>query len=122
MTINYFIGAALIALVAYGGVEAWSLLAGPSIVIDSPTDNAPFPSGVVFVRGRAARAARLSLNGAPLLRDQQGYFSTALALPEGGSVLTFAAADRFGRETRAVRSVFIPASIDQSATTTITNH
>lgn len=108
MATNYLIGAALVALAAYGGLEAWPLIAGPSIVIDSPSDNAPFPSGVVAVRGAAARAARLSLNGAPLLRDRQGNFSTLLAFPEGGSVLTFSAADRFGREITATRSIFVP--------------
>ena len=123
MATNYLIGAVLVALAAYGSMEAWSLLAGPSIVIDSPTDNAPFQSGgVVAVRGKAARAARLSLNGAPLLRDWQGNFSTMLAFPEGGSILTFVAADRFGRETSAARTVFIPATDDQPTTTTTTNH
>lgn len=106
--IKYLIGAVLVALAAYGSVEAWPLVAGPSIVIDSPTDNAPFPSGVVAVRGAAARAARLSLNGAALLRDRQGNFSTALAFPKGVSVLTFAATDRFGRTVTATRSVFVP--------------
>jgi hypothetical protein len=121
MATNYLIGAALVALAAYGSLEAWPLLAGPSIVIDSPADNAPFPGGVVAVRGRAARAARLSLNGAPLLRDRQGAFSTVLAFPEGSSLLTFAAADRFGRETRAARTVFIPATGDQPTATTTNN-
>lgn len=108
MATNYLIGAALVALAAYGSLEAWPLIAGPSIVIDSPADSAPFPSGIVAVRGTAARAARLSLNGAPLLRDRQGNFSTLLAFPKGGSILTFIAADRFGRTVTATRSIFVP--------------
>lgn len=106
--IKYLISAVLVALAAYGSVEAWPLLAGPSILIDSPADNAPFPSGVVTVRGKAPRAARLLLNGAPLLRDRQGNFSTMLAFPAGGSILTFFAADRFGRTVTATRSIFVP--------------
>lgn len=107
--IKYFIGAVLVALAAYGGMEALPLIAGPSIIIDSPADNAAFSSGgVVSIRGRAPRAARLSLNGAPLLRDRQGNFSTVLAFPAGGSVLTFTATDRFGRTVTATRSVFVP--------------
>lgn len=108
MATNYLIGAALVALAAYGSMEAWPLLAGPSIVIYSPTDNAPFPSGVVAVRGVATRATRLSLNGAPLLRDRQDNFSTMLAFPEGGSILTFVVADRFGRTVTVTRSIFVP--------------
>lgn len=107
--IKYFIGAVLVALAAYGGVEAWPLIAGPSIVIDSPADNAAFPpDGVVSIRGRAPRAARLLLNGVPLLRDRHGNFSTVLAFPGGGSVLTFTAADRFGRTVITTRSIFVP--------------
>lgn len=104
------IAVVLLALVAYGGVKAWPLIAGPSIVIDSPAENAIVPGGVVAIRGRAEHASRLSLNGAPLLRDTQGNFSTMLAFPDGGSTLVFSAADRFGRETRAERSVLVPAA------------
>ena len=105
---NYLIVAVLLALVGYGSVEAWPLLEGPSIVIDAPTDNAPFPGGIVAVRGRAPRAARLSLDGAPVLRDQNGNFSSMLTFPRGGSILTFVATDHFGRTVSATRSIFVP--------------
>lgn len=119
---KYLIIVALVALATYGSVEAWPLIAGPSIVIDSPADNSAFPGGVVSIRGRAARAARLSLNGAPLLRDRQGNLSTALALPEGGSWLAFAATDRFGREARVARAVYVPATDARMEQATTTNH
>lgn len=105
---NYLIIAVLLALVGYGTVEALPLLAGPSLVVDSPINNAPFPGGIVAVRGRAPRAARLSLDGAPLLRDQNGNFSSMLTFPRGGSILTFTATDHFGRTVTATRSIFVP--------------
>ena len=105
---NYLIVAVLVALVGYGSVKALPLIAGPSLVIDTPTDNVPFPGGIVAVRGRAARAARLSLDGAPLLRDQNGNFSSILTFPRGGSILTFTATDHFGRAVSITRSIFVP--------------
>lgn len=106
--IRYLIGAVLVVLVGYGLVEAWPLIAGPSLSIASPAQNAPYPGGVVSIRGRAERAATILLNGAPLLHDQNGGFSSTLTFPRGGSILTFAATDRFGRTVTATRNIFVP--------------
>lgn len=105
---KYFISAVLLILVAYGLIEAWPLLNGPVLYINSPTNNAPFPSGIVNVIGRAERASAIVLNGAPLLHDQNGGFSSTLTFPRGGSILTFTATDRFGRTVTETRSIFVP--------------
>ena len=105
---KYLLAIVLCILVGYGLVEAWPLLSGPALVIDAPADMTPFPEGIVSVRGPAARAAELTLNGAPLLHDQDGNFSSTLTFPRGGSILTFVATDRFGRTVTATRSIFVP--------------
>lgn len=105
---RYLIGAILTLILGYGLLEAWPLIAGPSLSIDSPAEQASFPGGIVEVKGNAARAALLTLNGALVLHDQNGDFSSTLAFPTGGSILTFVATDRFGRTVRATRSVFVP--------------
>jgi len=106
--VRYLIGAILVLLAGYGSIEAWPLLWGPALSIASPADNASFPDGIVEVSGRAARSALLTLNGASLLHDQSGTFSSTLTFPRGGSILTFAATDRFGRTVTATRTVFVP--------------
>lgn len=106
--IRYLIGAVLVVLVGYGLVEAWPLIAGPSLSIASPAQNAPYPGGVVSIRGRAERAATILLNGAPLLHDQNGGFSSTMTFPRGGSILTFTATDRFGRTVTATRAIYVP--------------
>jgi len=106
--VKYFIAVVLALLVLYGIAEAWPLIAGPSLTIDSPEDNAAFPGGIVAIKGTAPRASQLSLSGAPLLRDQDGSFSSTLTFPRGGSILTFVATDRFGRTRTATRSIFVP--------------
>lgn len=104
---KYFIGLVLVVLVGYGAIEAWPLIMGPTLSIETPSDNASFPGGIVEVRGRAVRAAELTLDGAPVLHDQDGSFSSTLTFPRGGSILTFVAVDRFGRRVTATRSIFV---------------
>ena|SRR3989344_1993199 len=105
---RYLIGAVLLMFIGYGSVEAWPLVAGPSLSIASPEQNASFPGGIVAIKGRTARTASLTLNGAPVLHDQGGDFSSTLTFPRGGSILTFVATDRFGKTVTATRSIFVP--------------
>lgn len=98
----------LLILAGYGLMEAWPLIGGPSLHIDSPTNNAPFPSGIVVIRGKAVRTAQLTLNGTSLLHEENGDFSSTLTFPRGGSILTFVATDRFGRTVTATRNIFVP--------------
>jgi len=106
--LRYLIAAVLALLVLYGALEAWPLIAGPSLTITSPLENATFPGGIVAVEGRAPRATELSLNGMLLLRDQEGGFSSTLTFPRGGSLLTFVATDRFGKTVTATRAIYVP--------------
>ncbi|MFA7302631.1 MAG: hypothetical protein WC030_02685 [Candidatus Paceibacterota bacterium] len=105
---RYLLVVVISCIVLYGLVEAWPLIAGPSLTIDSPTDHAVIEGGIVTVSGTAARAAVFTLNGAALLYDQNGRFSSTLTFPRGGSILTFVESDRFGRTVTATRSIFVP--------------
>ena len=107
---RYLLISVLVLLAGYGLVEAWPLLAGPSLSVTSPVENASIPGGIVTVSGRALRVAELSLDGAPLLHDEQGNFSTTLTFPRGTSILTLSATDRFGRRVTLTRDIFIPNS------------
>ncbi len=113
---RYLIGAVLSVLASYGLIKAWPLIAGPALSIESPTNNAPFPGGIVSVRGKAERASAIMLDGAPLLHDRNGDFSSTLTFPSGGSILTFVATDRFGRTVTATRSIFVPTTNNQLQT------
>lgn len=98
----------LCLLAGYGIFEARPLIIGPTISLASPADDAVATSGVVTVSGTALRAATLTLDGATLLHEENGDFSSMLALPHGTSLLTLAATDRFGRRVTATRTVFVP--------------
>ena len=105
---RYVIGIVLFFILGYGLIRAWPLLEGPSLSVESPRDGAPFPGGIVTIRGTAERASLLTLNGAVLLHDQNGGFSSTLTFPRGGSILTFVATDRFGRTITATRNIVVP--------------
>ena len=66
----------LLILVGYGVVEAIPLVSGPSLTLTSPTDGATIANGLVTIAGHARRVNALSLDGAPLLTDEHGDFST----------------------------------------------
>ncbi|PIR83085.1 hypothetical protein COU19_02215 [Candidatus Kaiserbacteria bacterium CG10_big_fil_rev_8_21_14_0_10_56_12] len=105
---RYLTALILGALILYGLVEAWPLLRGPALTIDSPADNATIDGGILTVSGTVARAAIFTINGSPVLYDQNGHFSSTLTFPRGGSILTFVESDRFGRTVTATRSIFVP--------------
>lgn len=105
---KHFLGAFFIVFLAYGTIEAWSLIAGPSLTIDSPSDFATIEDGIVRILGTAKRSASLTLDGAPLLPDRDGAFDKTLAFAKGASILTFVATDRFGRTVTDARTIFVP--------------
>ncbi len=106
--IKYFTLAVFLILAGYGTREAWPLIAGPILSIESPMHNESVAGGIVTITGKAVRAIELSLNGTSILREKNGDFSTTLTFPRGGSILTFKATDRFGRIATETRSIFIP--------------
>jgi hypothetical protein len=106
--VRFLIAVVLTLLVGYGLVEAWPLIAGPAISVSSPLNKAAFPGGIVTVSGTASRIALLTLDGAQMLHDKDGSFSSTLTFPRGASILTFVATDRFGRTVTTTRSIFVP--------------
>lgn len=99
MPIRFLATLTLIIVAGYGLIKAWPLLSGPELVLTSPTLGAVSPDGFITVSGKALHTQSLSLDGGPLLLDEQGNFSRTLLLPRGGVILSLTATDRFGRTT-----------------------
>ncbi len=102
------LAAVLMSIIVYGLVKVWPLITGPSLAIMSPINYASYPAGIVSISGVAKRAAELTINGAPVLRAEDGSFTTILTFPLGGSILTFTAIDRFGKTVTETRNIFVP--------------
>ncbi len=99
---------ALVGLLVYGAIEVRPLLVGPALSVHLPENGMSYEDGIVSVSGQVSRVASLTLDGASILPDQNGRFETVLAFPQGTSILTLAAADRFGRKVSATRTIYVP--------------
>lgn len=98
----------LLLLAGYGVFKGFPLIAGPEITLSSPLEGQTFEDGFVNVTGVSKHTENLSLNGAPLLIDASGHFSTTLVLPHGGAILSLTATDRFGKSESVRRIIFVP--------------
>lgn len=99
----------VIALVAgYGLFEAWPLLSGPRLLVHTPSASERIPGGIVTIAGSEKRAVALTVDGNPVLPDENGTFSETVAFPHGTSILTVTATDRFGRTASETRTLFVP--------------
>lgn len=108
MLVRFLTFVALVALGGYGLVEAYPLLAGPGLAIDSPREGTTATDGEITIRGVALRAEALTLDGESLLMHKDGSFETALTPASGSAILSLTATDRFGRSVTERRTVFVP--------------
>lgn len=100
----------LVLLLGYGMIEAWPLLSGPSLTVQTPTENSSAASGTLSLTGHVSRAVTLTVNGSPLIATEDGAFNAVRTFPHGVSLLTFSATDRFGRSRTVTRQIFVPYS------------
>jgi hypothetical protein len=108
MAIKGVIATVLLALLAYGFVEARHLLGGPSIHLDSPSNYTSSTDGYIHINGVAANTEALFLNGGALPIDEEGRFTDTVLLPSGSGILSLTATDRFGRSATVRRTIHVP--------------
>ncbi|OGG67147.1 hypothetical protein A3I99_02350 [Candidatus Kaiserbacteria bacterium RIFCSPLOWO2_02_FULL_45_11b] len=111
-----FLGLVLLlgAIGMYVAFQARFLITGPQIVLDfEPATQQN--ERMIRLTGSAYNITHLWLNDRQIFTDEEGYFDEALVLENGYTITTLRAKDRYGRETRVVRSfVYTPASIIKS--------
>lgn len=90
---------ALLGLIAwYGFFQAHSLITGPQITLESPISTLQ-ETKTVIVRGHTQNITELTLNGKVIHTNEAGYFDELLVLPDGYTIMTLHAKDRYGRKT-----------------------
>lgn len=98
-------------IITYVIFQARFLITGPQIVL-TEVPVTEYNQRVVTLAGSAFNITHLWLNDRPIFTDENGEFKEALVLENGYTITTLRATDRYGRETRVVRSfVYTPASI-----------
>lgn len=105
-------GIVLIGLIiTYVIFQARFLITGPQIILNEVPIK-EYNKRVVILEGSAFNITHLWLNDRQIFTDENGDFKEALVLENGYTITTLRAKDRYGRETRVVRSfVYTPASI-----------
>jgi hypothetical protein len=104
---HYFLIALFGLIGLYALFQARFVILGPSISVYTPSNGASLPSPVVTVSGKATNIAYISLNDRPIFVDQDGHWSEKLIAPEGLSIMTVRAQDRFGRSTEKQIEVMV---------------
>lgn len=105
------IALALFCLFGYILFQARFLIAGPQITLTEEPVRMQ-NERIIYLSGNARNITKITLNGRQIFTDERGYFREALVLENGYTIATIAAVDRYGRETREVRSfIYTPASI-----------
>jgi hypothetical protein len=95
------LGIALVIVViaglgVYAYVQSREYLRGPVLVITEPENGASFTSSRTTLVGEAKNISFLTLNGRRIFTDERGLFKETILLPEGYSIHTLEAKDRFG--------------------------
>jgi hypothetical protein len=101
----------LALIVLYVLFQARFLITGPQIILQNEPE-VQQNVRIITLEGTAFNITHLWLNDRQIFTDEHGYFKEALVLENGYTIATLRAKDRYGRETRVVRSfVYTPASI-----------
>jgi len=82
--------------------QARFLLAGPQIILENEPATAQTERHITL-SGQTKNIANLTLNGRPIVTDENGRFEEAVILENGYTVTTLRAADLYGRETIITR-------------------
>ncbi|MCA9356590.1 hypothetical protein H6784_02915 [Candidatus Nomurabacteria bacterium] len=110
-TIIKFVSGLVLSLLVltYVTFQARYLIIGPQIILTEDqevTQN----QRQIFLVGHAYNISHLWLNDRSIYTNAQGDFKEALVLENGYTVATLRAEDRYGRETKIIRSfVYTPA-------------
>lgn len=112
-----FIFLFLCLIVAYVLFQARFLITGPEITLKSEPSTQQ-NERIIILEGSARNITHLWLNDRQIYTDEQGNFREELVLENGYTITTLRAKDRYGRETKVVRSfVYTPASIIKNEAT-----
>lgn len=86
-------------LISYAAWRSFNYAKGPAIEIFEPANGASIASSSVIIKGKGDRVNDVTLNGAELLIDEEGYFSRQVVIFPGMNILTLTARDQFERKT-----------------------
>lgn len=102
------IGTIIVSIVfaTYVLFQARFFIIGPTLTLTEPTQSHHATSSIAL-RGSVTHATEITVNGLPIDTDRDGNFSYELVIPDGYSILTVTARDRYGRTKSIARELFL---------------
>ncbi len=98
-----------VSIGGYTYLKSRALIEGPQIVIDTPMNGTSLPTTEpITIRGVATHVTSISLNDRQIFVDANGAFSEEILLPEGYTIVTMRAEDRFGRVATKRLDLYTP--------------
>lgn len=99
----------LLAILGYAYFEARPFLSGPGLIVTEPLDGFSVTESPITVSGNARRITEITLNGNPIVVDEEGNFERVVPLSPGYAVIEVSVKDRFGRtRTETLRGTYAP--------------
>jgi hypothetical protein len=107
----------VLAITCYSAYQVKNIARGMVITVDAPQAGETVQNSLVTIAGTALHAASISLNGRPILLNEEGGFREPLLLAPGYNVVTVFAKDRFGNAVeKKVELIYEP--LDDAVTKT----
>lgn len=91
------ISVAILIVLGYAIFASHNFILGPKIVLYEPVNGSSVSTSTIVVRGLVMRIKDLTLNGKPIIIDNEGNFKESLLLSPGYNVSLLSAQDRFKR-------------------------
>jgi len=94
--IGVIVGIIFIVLIAvFAFYKTRDYRSGPIITVNSPADGAQITEPLITVSGNIKNAIDVKLNGHKIFLNELGNFEEKLIVPEGYTIITVSAEDRF---------------------------
>jgi hypothetical protein len=87
-------------IASYTIFQAWKIIVGPQIFIDTPQNGATYNQTLIEISGRAKNVSYLNLNDRPIFTDKDGNFKEKIVLSPGYNIIKLDAQDKFKHSTQ----------------------
>lgn len=101
----------VLIFLAFLGFSARSLLLPPPLDLLAPPDNLVTAEKSIELAGQTAPGVQITINGAPILPSDQGYFQKTIVLNKGLNILQIKASKRYAPVRLIERKILVTDSL-----------
>ena len=103
----FLMGMVVLGMSGYFFYQAKGFILGPQLLVSRPQDGETFSNVPVHVEGEMSPNSYASVNGSRMYSDEAGHFSQDILLAPGIHILELVATDRFGKEKKVTRQIYV---------------